>query len=371
LNPESLKYKLALSFIHGVGTQTAKNLIAYIGNIEGIFKEKKTTLTKIQGIGTVLAENILKADNLSKADAELEFIHKHGISVKFYLDSDYPNRLKQCTDAPIILYSLGDIDLDHSKIISIVGTRNSTQYGKEICTQLLSDLSDRGHDAIIVSGLAHGVDSYAHKEALKNNLKTAAVLGHGFNTIYPAANRSLATSIKKDGALLTEFPSFTKADKSNFVKRNRIIAGLADATIVVESGAKGGALITADLANSYARDVFAFPGRLNDKASVGCNKLIKTNKAALIESVNDLEYLLGWDVIENKKKNVQIELFKQLSLLEKTLYAIIEENNEISIDQICLLSKNPMSKVSAALLSLEFSGFVKCLPGKIYKSNNL
>lgn len=365
-----LQHKIALSLIPGIGITLAKNLIAYVGSVEGIFKEKKQNLLKIKGIGMLLADNIANSKALEKAEKEIVFIEKHNVKLYFYLDDNYPFKLKQCEDAPILIYQIGDVDLNNSKILSIVGTRKATNYGKEICENLVKKLAERGHDPLIVSGLAHGIDSYAHKASLKNNLKTVAVLGHGLQTIYPAIHKSLARQITQNGALLTEFPSETKPDRPNFVRRNRIIAGLADATIIVESGEKGGALITADIANSYNRDVFAIPGKIIDNYSLGCNKLIKTNKAALLESVEDLEYILGWDILNQEKQQIQQELFKELTETELSLYNIIKENNETSIDQISIMAKLPMSKVSSSLLEMEFSGFIRCLPGKIYKINN-
>lgn len=366
-----LQHKIALSLIPGIGITLTKNLIAYVGSVEGIFKEKRQNLLKIKGIGGHLANNIVNNKALDKADKEIEFIEKHNVKLYFYLDDNYPFKLKQCEDAPIIIYQIGDVDLNKSKILSIVGTRRATNYGKEVCENLVKKLAERGHDLIIVSGLAHGIDSYAHKASLKNNLETIAVLGHGLQTIYPAIHKSLARQIAQKGALLTEFPSEINPDRPHFVKRNRIIAGLADATIIIESGEKGGALITADIANSYNRDVFAIPGRIEDNYSIGCNKLIKTNKAALLESVEDLEYILGWDSQNQEKKQIQQELFKELTKTELSLYKIIKDNNETSIDQLSIMAKLPMSKVSSSLLEMEFGGFIRCLPGKIYKINNL
>jgi DNA processing protein len=239
-----------------------------------------------------------------------------------------------------------------------------------ICNELIRDLNENGHNAIIVSGLAYGIDIVSHKAALKNSLKTIAVLGHGLDRIYPSSHKKIAKNIISQGALLTEFLSDTNPDRANFVKRNRIIAGLSDATIVVESAEKGGSLITADIANSYNRDVFAFPGRVNDKYSVGCNKFIKSNRAALIENFKDLEYILGWDVGEAKPKVIQKKLFVNLSDDEKIIVEFLKENDKQSIDIICVKTNFPMSKVSAMLLNLEFSGIVKSLPGKYYSLSN-
>ncbi len=369
LENNSLKYKIGISLIPGIGCITAKKIIAYIGSVEGVFKEKERTLLKIPGIGKNLSREIVNQNILDKAEQEVEFISKYNINTLFYLDKEYPERLKHCEDAPVMLFIKGKADLKQSKIISIVGTRSATKLGKEICNNLVKDLADRGHNVIIVSGLAYGIDVCAHKAALKNNLKTLAVLGHGLDTIYPSLHKSIARDIANQGALITEFLSKSNPDRENFIKRNRIIAGLSDATIVVESGIKGGALITADIANSYNRDVFAFPGRINDKFSAGCNRLIKINKAALIESVNDIEYILGWDVSAKISAPKQRKIFVELTEEEKIIIDFLKEKGEIDIDLISLETKLPVSKVSSILLNLEFSGLIKSLPGKVYALN--
>jgi len=364
---KSLLYNVALSMISGIGNITAKKLIAYFGSVEEIFTAKKKDLTKIQGIGDILAKEIIKSNALKLAEKELKFTEKHHIDILFFLDKNYPERLKNCDDAPIILYFKGKSELKSKKIISIVGTRKATHYGKDNCNELIKSLKENGHAPLIVSGLAYGIDICAHKAALQNNLATIAVLGHGLHTIYPAAHKKFAKEIYENGGLLTEFPSNSKLDPANFVRRNRIIAGMADATIVVESANKGGSLITADLANSYNRDVFAFPGRTGDKYSAGCNWLIKTNRAALIENIKDLEYILGWQT--EIKQPIQKQLFIELNNDEKIIMDVLNNSEELSIDIITIKTGMPMSKVSALLLNLEFSGLIKSLPGKIYKKN--
>ena len=361
---EDLQYKIALSMISGIGNMNAKKLIAYVGNIEGVFKEKKQNLEKIPGIGAKLSKEIINSDALTKAEEEIKFTEKNKIEVLFFNDKSYPERLKHCEDSPIIIYQKGKYDLNKEKILSIVGTRNATITGKENCNKLIENLTESGHNPLIVSGLAYGVDICAHKSAIKNNLDTVAVLGHGFSTLYPAAHKKYAREIIDNGALLTEFPHNSKLDPSNFVRRNRIIAGISDATVVIESAKKGGSLITAELANSYNRDVFAFPGRLTDKYSEGCNLLIKTNRAALIQSYKDIEYILAWE--EKDKKAIQTKLFVELNSEEQIIYDLLRKNKELSIDVICFKVNLPTSKVSSILLSLEFSGLINSLPGKIY-----
>lgn len=362
-----LIHKLALGLIPNVGVITAKKLISFLGSIDAIFDSHPKELRKIPGIGELAMKSLkLSEKYVERAEQEIEFIEKNDIQFIFYTDKDFPSRLKHCDDGPIGLFYKGALK-KNDKIISIVGTRNATDYGIDNCYNLISQLKDFGYNPIIVSGLAFGIDAAAHKAALKYDLHTYAVLGNGLHTIYPGVHRKLSDKIIQSGALISEFYSNTRIDKNNFVKRNRIIAGLADATIVVESKEKGGALITADIANSYNRDVLAFSGRNNDITSSGCNWLIKTNRAALIENAEDLEYALGWTREERAKEAFQKSLFENLSHDEEIIVNILKENNNAEIDKIYLLSQMPVSKVSTLLLNLEFSGIVKCLPGKVYK----
>ncbi len=367
LSDQKLKFKIGLSLLPKIGDVTAKKIVAYTGSIEAIFEEKKKNLEKIPGIGPVLAKTIVKNKILDKAEEEIEFIEKGNIKALFYLDKDYPERLKQCGDAPVILYQKGQCNLNKTKILSLVGTRNATAYGREACEKIIQDLKSRGHDVIIVSGLAYGIDICSHKAALKEGLETVAVLAHGYNFLYPSLHRPIAGKITDQGCLLTEFRYNEKPEPAFFVRRNRIVAGMADATIVIESGIKGGALITADLANSYNRDVFALPGNVGNNYSAGCNKLIKSNKAALIESVEDIEYIMGWDKKQENEKPVQFQLFSSLNPDEQRIVDVLKETGEMPFDHLYLQTKLPVSKVSALLLNLEFSGVVKSLPGKVYK----
>jgi len=363
---ESLLYPIALSMINGIGSINAKKLIAYTGSAENVFKEKRQNLLKIPGIGESHADEIKNAETLIKAEEELKFIDKYKIKALYYLNSDYPVRLKECNDSPIILYVRGNVNLNYEKVVSIVGTRQATNYGINCCEKIISGFAKHKHDVMIVSGMAYGIDISAHKLALKNNLPTVGVLGHGLNTIYPASHREYASEIIENGALVTEFPSKIPIDKAFFVRRNRIIAGLADATIVVESAAQGGALITAELANAYNRDVFAIPGRIDDNKSKGCNNLIKNNKAMLINSVEDIEYYLNW--INEEKKPIQLQLFTDLTDEENKILNIVRANDEIPLDFISIEAQMPVSKTSSLLLNLELAGLIRCLPGKIYKA---
>jgi DNA processing protein len=367
MDSDLLRFKIGIGLIPKIGPVLTKRLIAYCGSAEGVFREKKSRLAKIPGIGEKLIDHIVTHKNLDAADAEIEFINKHDVVIRFYLDEDYPERLRQCEDAPVILYVKGRAELNRIKVISIVGTRNPTDYGRSMTRELVENLASSYPDILIVSGLAYGIDICSHKAALKNNLDTVGVLGHGLNTMYPSAHRETAKQMVEKGALITEFRHDEKPESPNFVKRNRIIAGLADATIVMESGEEGGALITADIASSYNRDVFAFPGRTSDKYSKGCNRFIKTNRAALIEGLPDLEYLMGWQKTEKSKHTVQKELFVELNPDEHQLLDLLHAEASLTIDQLALHAGMQVSKVSGILLNLEFKGMVKCLPGKVYQ----
>ena len=366
---EEKKYQIALSLINGIGSINAKKLLAYTGSPKAVFSEKKQNLVKIPGIGEKVAKEVCNKETLKKTDIEIEFIEKHNIQSFFYTDETYPGRLKQYEDSPIILYFKGNTNFNQQKIISIVGTRKATQEGLENCKKLITQLSDKGHNILIVSGLAYGIDVQAHKTALKNEQETIAVLGHGLNMIYPAAHKSIAREIVSKGGLLSELPSSAILDPAHFVKRNRIIAGIADATVVIESAKKGGSLITAKIANDYNKDVFAFPGRVTDRYSEGCNFLIKTNQAALIESADDIEYIMGWTAAE-KEKVVQSQLFVELNKEEEQVVSLLRENGKTPIDILSAQTKMPVSKVSSILLKLEFAGIVLSYPGKMYAAIN-
>ena len=360
-----LKFQIALTLIPGVGDINGKKLINHCGGVEAIFKEKKHNLLKIPGIGEYVANSIHNHEIFDKVDKELLFIEKYNIKPLFYLDKAYPSRLKNCIDGPLLMYYMGNADLNKPKVISIVGTRKATEYGKDITKKLVNDIASE--DVLVVSGLAYGIDTYSHKAAVEANIATVGVLAHGLDMLYPALNKPLAEKMLKNGGLLTEFRSNTNPDRENFPKRNRIIAGMADAVIVVEAARHGGALITAEIANTYNKDVFAVPGRLTDIFSEGCNHLIKTNKAVLIESAEDLIYLMSWEKTEGAKKNVQQKLFIEFTPDEKIIYDLIFEKNTIAIDEIIGLCNLPSSKVATALLNMEFNSIIKCFPGKIYK----
>ena len=362
---EYLPYYIALSLIPGIGCINAKNLIAYMGGVEAVFDAKEKQLMKVPGIGPVLAQSIVENRDLERGRQELLFLTKHNIRTSFYLDEDYPARLKSCVDAPLILFSKGKINWNPEKIVAVIGTRNATDYGKKVCDELIAAMAVCG-GYIVVSGLAYGIDSIAHKACLQHGVPTWGVLGHGLDQIYPSLHRSLAEKMLESGGLITDFVSKTKIERPNFLRRNRIIAGLADAVIVVESAEKGGALVTADIAGSYNRDVFAVPGRSLDVYSKGCNQLIKENKASLIQNLDDLEYFMGWQRKTPGPVRVQKQLFVSLTTEEQKVMEALSVN-PVYIDQLCQQLNMPVGKVSALLLGLEFNGLVTSLPGKMYR----
>jgi len=361
---DNLLYKIGITLIPSIGAVNGKKLVSYCGGVEAVFKAKKRELMKIPGIGESTVNKIVNHSVLKRAENEMTFLEKHAINALFYTDKDYPQRLFHCEDGPLILFYKGNSNLNHSRMLAVVGTRRSTPYGRTQCEKIVEGLKEK--DVMIVSGLAYGIDSCAHRQALNNNLPTIGVLGHGLDRIYPAENRNLAAMMMENGGLLSEFLSGTNPDRENFPKRNRIVAGMTDATLVVESGVKGGAIITANIAFSYSRDVLAVPGKVNNPSSKGCNFLIKTNRAALIESAEDISRIMSWEDVK-KETLPQQQLFVNLSDDEQKLVDILQKSGENGIDELMASSKIPISKVSSYLLNLEFQGLVISLPGKRYR----
>ncbi|NCD69822.1 DNA-processing protein DprA [Mucilaginibacter agri] len=361
----SLIHQLALTFIKNIGPVLAKSMVAYAGNEENVFLIHPSKLGKVPGIAAKTIQQIDFKSALERAQQEAEYVTKHNIDVIFYTDPRYPKRLKACNDAPVLLYARGDMDLNTQRVISVVGTRKATAYGKDLCRELVEELHSYG--ALVVSGLAYGIDIAAHKECLKLNAPTVGVLGHGLDRLYPAAHRSIADKMMLNGGLLSEYPSGTLPDRENFPARNRIVAGMADATIVVEAGIKGGALITAEIANSYNRDVFAFPGRVNDEFSEGCNYLIRHHKAGLLTNAADLAFTLGWEKGEQAiKKPNQLMMAMDLTADERQIMEVLGQSPSIAIDELTLKIGMPISLLSMNLLNLEMQGFIRSLPGKAY-----
>jgi DNA processing protein len=361
---EELTHQIALTLVSGVGDKTAKNLIAHCGSAQAVFKEKPALLSKVPGVGVKSTKAFTKAEIFTRAEKEIRFIQDNRIKPLFFLDKDYPKRLRACEDGPLLLFQKGEIDFNRYHNLAIVGTRNATSYGLEFCERFAKELTD--YKVNVVSGLAYGIDIKAHRESIKHKIPTVAVLAHGLDRIYPSVHRQTARLMEENGALLTEFLSETNPDRENFPKRNRIIAGMAEAVIVVEAAKKGGALITAEIANTYNRDVFAVPGKLKDTYSEGCNYLIKINKAALFTGVQDLKYLLGWESIN--QQNIQNKLFVELSPVEKKIKEALEESEKrVELDNLCIRLNLPLSKVIPTLLNLELKGIVKSHPGKLFE----
>lgn len=365
MTDNELFYLLALQKVEGIGDVIAKKLLMYCGSAEAIFKSNANQLANIDGIGTILLKNIKNKTVFDKAEKELDFIRHNGISVSYFQDESYPDKLKHCFDSPILLFTSGKINLKDRKIISIVGTRQITSYGMEFCKKLIEELAPL--DPVIVSGLAYGVDIMAHQFALENNLQTIGVVAHGLNQIYPKTHKKYISKMEQNGGLLTEFWSSSNPDKENFVKRNRIVAGIAEATIVIESAERGGSLITANIANDYNRDVFAVPGRTTDKYSQGCNNLIKTQKANMLTSAADLIYMLNWD-IKKELVPVQKQLFVSLDEDEQKVYDYLLKSGKELIDIIALQCDFPIYKISGLLLNMELKGVIRPLPGKLFEA---
>ncbi len=368
MNREIL-YLIALKFLPGIGDATIKKLVAHLGGIEAVWQASKTDIRHIQGISVTtvktLLDNDLRAEAMDKARAEAEFIRSENIQVTHYLQPEYPPKLFQCPDSPVILYYKGQLKWGNQKFISIVGTRNMTSYGEFFLEQLLADLAPI--NPVIVSGLAVGVDIKAHRLAIQHKLPTIACVAHGLDKIYPSIHKKYLNDIIAHGAIVTEFTKNTIPDRENFPKRNRIIAGLSDCTLVIESGKKGGSLITADLAFGYNREVFALPGRAGDKYSAGCNLLIKQQKAQLFTSADDILYMMNWEK-NGVKKAVQQQLFVELSDDEQKIIDFLrtQPDNSAPIDLISIKTGIPLHLLASLLLNLEFNGILKALPGKRY-----
>lgn len=349
----------------GIGDISGKKFVEYCGSAEAIFKETRKSLEKITGMREASIDAICNPKAyLKRAGEEIEFMEENDIRPLFFLDSDYPRRLLQCDDSPLMLYYKGKANLNAQRVVAIVGTRNITDYGKENCNQLVEELV--ADDVLIVSGLAYGVDTIAHKASVKNGIPTVAVTGCGLQQVYPSPNKKLASEmIEKGGGILTEYMSGTQPERENFPRRNRVIAGMADAVVVIESALKGGSLITADIANSYNRDVFAYPGRVMDLYSQGCNYLIRTNRAHLMESAQNLRYVMRWET--GNKVEKQTAIFREYTDEEKMIMDCFGANTVVNLDDIIVKTELPTTKIAALLLGLEFDGVLMALPGKRYQ----
>jgi len=357
-------YLLALHRLSHIGDATAKKLVEIFGSAEAVFKEKSQNLKKINGLGTKRIHSLKKEIDLDSAERELKFIDDNNIEFLFFKDKDYPDKLKHCIDGPLIMFQKGNIDLKHKKLISIVGTRKITTHGIDFTEKLIADLAI--FDPVIISGFAYGTDITAQKTAMEHKLQTIGCLAHGLNQIYPKVHKKYEKDVLAHGGFFTDFCSDCNFDRNNFLKRNRIIAGLSEATIVIESAEKGGSLVTAEIASGYNREVFALTGRHSDKMSIGCNNLIKKQKAMMITSAADVIYMLNWDV-DQKPKPRQTQLFVELNDEEKVVINAMKSLQKTELDPLALACDIPTSKLSTLLLNLELKGLVRPLPGKQFE----
>lgn len=364
---EKLKYQIALTMIDGVGAVTARLLVSHCGSAEAVFREKKSRLEKIPNIGPVTAKAIVSQKVLRAAQEEVLYIQQNNIQAFYFLEDSFPSRLKYCNDAPVMLYFKGSANLNAEKIIAVVGTRNATEYGLKTCEKIIDGLRDT--NVTIVSGLAYGIDVAAHITSVKRNITTVGVLAHSLDRLYPPGHSDIAKKMMKNGGILSEYPSGTKPGPENFPERNRIVAGMSDCLLVVESGPSGGSLITANIALSYNKDVFAVPGRVGEIGSKGCHALIRENKAALVESAEDIIHMMSWDIKpkSNRKRSIQKKLFPELSEEEKMLTDLLQDKGPLPIDEICFQTGISNGKAASTLLRLELEGVVKSLPGKMFE----
>ena len=362
---DSLLHQIALSFLPKIGPVLARTLVSYCGGVEAVFQTRKRQLEAIPGIGPRLAKTISSKNTFQEAERELTFINQNNVTPLFYLDTEYPARLKNYNDSPILLYYKGQGDLNAARVVSIVGTRKPSVRGISACEQIVEGLKPYG--VTVVSGLAYGIDICAHKKCLDTKLPTIGVMGNGLGMIYPSTHRRIAESMQQNGGLLTEYSFRMGPEKVHFPMRNRIIAALCDALIVIETGRSGGSIISAQLANGYSKNVFAYPGRPSDKQSAGCNHLIKSHQALLMESSADIAYVMCWEEADTSK-GVQRKLFPDLNPEEQAVMDVLYQKENLDIDKICELSGYNLGRISSILLSLEIQGLVKSLPGKIYTS---
>lgn len=358
-------YHIALTMVPQVGVVHCKNLLEHFGSAENIFLAKPSLIEKVTGIGQQRARQIKSFSSFNRVESEIRFLTKYGILALPMKHPLYPQRLLHCYDPPTVLYYKGNADLNAKRIIAVVGTRMNSAYGKLVTEKFINDLADP--EIVVISGLAYGIDSIAHRVCLTAGMPTIGVVGHGLDTVYPSQHSALAKEMTRAGGLLSEFISHTKPDRHNFPTRNRIVAGMCDATIVIETSNKGGSMLTAGIANSYNRDVFAFPGRTTDLMSTGTNQLIGKNKAMLITSAKEMLATLGWENTINKPANTQRHLFVELSEDEKTITDLLKQREKMMIDEIGFLTRLSTSSVATALLNLEMNGIISRLPGKSFQ----
>ena len=352
--------------IPGIGPVQARILVEHFGTAEFIFGASRKQLECLDGIGSARAQAIKSFADYQKAEKEIRFIEKYGISPLFFGSEEYPKKLLHCYDPPTLLYFKGTMWAQDQRIVAVIGTRNNSQYGKSVTQEIIRELAE--HDVLVLSGLAFGIDAVAHKSAIASNMPTVAVLAHGLDTVYPGEHNGLAKEIlKSGGGLITEFTSNTAPDRHNFPTRNRIVAGMCDAVIVVETKTKGGSMITAELANSYSREVFAVPGKITDERSQGCNQLIKNNKAVLFTSVAEMAFMMDWVDEMKTREAKQLPLFETLNTHQQSIIGMLKEHEQLHIDQLSHLSGMTYGEIASALLDLELNNLVRAIPGKKFE----
>lgn len=357
---------LALQKASKIGDITAKKLIHHCGSVEAIFNEKRKNLLQIDGIGSYIISDLFNVHNFREAEHELKFIKENNINWHYFTDDSYPKNLKHCIDGPILIFQTGNVILKNQHMISIVGTRKITTQGIAFCDKLIAYLAP--YNPVIVSGFAYGTDITAQKAAMNHNLQTIGCLAHGLDQIYPRPHKKYMAKIEEHGGFITDFWSTDDFNRNNFLKRNRIIAGLSEATLIIESAEKGGSLVTAEIANSYSREVFAVPGRITDSQSVGCNDLIKTQRAHLLSQPADVPFILNWK-LNMSDRPIQKKLFVELDREEKIIYNFLKENGRTILDLIALKNSMPTFRVASILLNMELKGVVRPLPGKQFELN--
>lgn len=361
-----IMYQIALTMAKGVGVHTIKKLVSSLGSERKVFECSRKELESIPGIGAAIAKNIKDPLILKQAEKEIHFLEKAGAKAIPFNSEAYPNRMRECVDAPYILYCKGEMKMNSDHVIGVVGTRKMSSYGKTNCEEIITSLAHKHPDLTVISGLAYGVDGCAHKKAVELGIQTIGVVGHGLDMLYPARHRALSYKMMERGGVVTEFRAKCIVDKKNFVSRNRIIAGMCDVILVVESGEKGGALFTAEFANSYDKDVCAIPGRIGDIYSAGCNKLIKNHQATMVENAEDIEQLMNWDITEAKQPGINISRFMQLTDQERIIVEALQMGDKMDMNQIVRKTQIPFGQLSSLLFDMEMKDIVCSAPGNMY-----
>lgn len=369
MNEREATCRLALKMVRGLRPAAVRELIGAFGTAESVFANVNDLKSHVNGISNDVVERLKNKNLFKEAEKEVEYSIRNNINIIIENETEYPSRLRECQDAPDVIFFKGKADLNNLKVVSIVGTRNATEYGKTLCVRFVRDLAELCPNTLIVSGLAYGIDIEAHRAAIEYGLPTVAVLAHGLDRIYPSVHKTTASTMQANGGILTEYMTDTRPDRQNFIARNRIVAGMADATVVIESAIHGGALITANYAVDYGRDCLAFPGRVGDDFSAGCNHYISINKAGLVQSAADFVKGMMWDIdmTPGQNRHIQHQLFVELTPEEEKIVELLRKNGDMQINSIVLEASISVNKLITIMFSLEMKGVVKVLAGNVYK----